>query len=295
LKTNAERVEFVLLFLAEGVDAAVLVRYTGHADATIARWLERMGHHSSRWHNRLFRHLSLGFIQMDELYSRVRREASAVWLWLAIDAQTKLIPAMHVGGRTKEDAFVLVHDLKQRLAPDCVPVFTTDGLRSYFYAITAHFGYWKRPKRARKDHWLVHPELLYGQLVKRKGRGRTRFALTRMLWGQRRRFRGALLSRGLPPTLQTAFVERVNLTFRQGVSSLSRRTWAYAQTVAHLTDHVEWFRLYYHVVRPHESLRVKLNGTRRRYRQRTPVMAAGVTQDIWEVRRLLHYPVPDAT
>ncbi len=140
LKTSAERVEFVLLFLAESVDASVLVRYTGHAGATIARWLERMGHHSTRWHNRLFRHLSLGFIQMDEVYSSVRRETSAVWLWLATDAQTKLIPAMHVGGRTKDDGFALVHDLKQRLAPGCVPAFTTDGLRSYFYAITAHFG-----------------------------------------------------------------------------------------------------------------------------------------------------------
>lgn len=292
LKTESHQVEFALLFLAEGVDASVLVRYTGHSDATLARWLQRMGQHSVGWHNYLFRELTLTFIQMDEMYSRVRRQASAIWLWLAIDSQTKVIPAMHIGGRTKTDAFALVHDLKSRLAPDCVPVFTTDGLRSYFYAVTAHFGYWSRPKRARKDHWFVSPDLLYGQLVKRKDRGKKRFALTRMLWGERRMFRETLRSLGLTSTIQTAFVERVNLTFRQGVSALSRRTWAYAQSVESLTYHVEWFRLYYHLVRPHESLRVELNGSRRRYKQRTPAMAAGVTKEIWEIRRLLHYPVP---
>jgi transposase-like protein len=55
LKTDASQVEFVMLFLAEGVDASVLVRYTGHCDATIGRWLERMGRHSAKWHDQLFR------------------------------------------------------------------------------------------------------------------------------------------------------------------------------------------------------------------------------------------------
>jgi IS1 family transposase/transposase-like protein len=292
LKTDAKRVEFVLLFLAEGVDASVLVRYTGHSDATIGRWLERMGRHSAGWHDQLFRDLVLTFIQMDEMYSRVRRQASAIWVWLAIDAQTKTIPAMHIGGRTKADAFALVHDLRQRLAEECIPVFTTDGLRSYFYAVTAHFGYWSRPKRARKDHWFVSPDLLYGQLVKRKNRGRKRFAQTRMMWGKRHAYGKAMRLLGLRPTIQTAFVERVNLTFRQGVSSLSRRTWAYAQTVEQLTYHAEWFRLYYHVIRPHESLRVKLKGPHRRYRKRTPAMAVGVTRERWKVQPMLHYQVP---
>ena len=87
---------------------------------------------------------------MDELYTRVRQTASACWLWLAFDPVSKAIPALHLGGRTKDDAFALVHDLKLRLAPDCVPAFTTDGLRSYFYALTAHFGHWFRPPRAQR-------------------------------------------------------------------------------------------------------------------------------------------------
>ncbi|NUM45428.1 MAG: transposase [Anaerolineales bacterium] len=54
--------------------------------------------------------------------------------------------------------------------------------------------------------------------------------------------------------VQTAFVERMNLTFRRGVAPLMRKTWAYAQTVVPLLSHLEWWRVYYHYVRPHESL-----------------------------------------
>jgi hypothetical protein len=59
----------VLWFLVEGVDAAVMMRYTGHKDATIARWLERMGEHSQGLHNVLFRQLALRLVQLDELYA----------------------------------------------------------------------------------------------------------------------------------------------------------------------------------------------------------------------------------
>jgi hypothetical protein len=61
----------VLWFLAEGVDVSVMVRFTGHGDATIARWLERMGRHSQTWHHRLFRDLVFTILQLDELYTRV--------------------------------------------------------------------------------------------------------------------------------------------------------------------------------------------------------------------------------
>jgi transposase-like protein/IS1 family transposase len=290
LKTEPEEVEFVLLFLAEGVDASVLVRYTGRTERTVSRWLQRMGQHSVSWHDMLFRHLVIGFVQMDELYSRIRETASAVWVWLAIAPESRIIPAMHIGNRTALDAYTLVHDLKIRLASHCVPVVTTDGLRAYFHSITAHFGYGSRPKRARKDHWFVSPDLLYGQLVKRKAR--KRFAITRMLSGTRPDLRNLLRQRGFSGRIQTAYIERVNLTFRQGISALSRRTWAYAHSVDSLRLHAEWFRLYYHMVRPHQSLSVPLQGKQRRYKKRTPAMAAGITRHIWQIRDLLHYPVP---
>ncbi len=104
------------------------------------RRLQRMGNHSILLHNRYFHALALTFVQLDELYARVR--TGVHWLWLAIDPVTKTIPSLHLGGRNQEDAHALLHDLRLRLDENSVPAFTSDGLRSYFYANTTHFGYW---------------------------------------------------------------------------------------------------------------------------------------------------------
>src|SRR5215469_12156502 len=110
----------------------------------------------------------------------------------------------------------------------------------------------------------------------------------------------ALQGLGLSGRLNTAFIERVNLTVRHGVSALARRTWATSQRSSHLLAHLEWWRAYYHFVRPHEALRVRLvqplerEGKRlaQRYRQRTPAMAAGRTHRRWTAREVLSRPLP---
>ena len=92
----------------------------------------------------------------------------------------------------------------------------------------------------------------------------------------------------------------MNLTVRQSVAALLRRTWSTMQAAPHLRVHLEWWRTYYHFVRPHASLRVALGqpvdrgGKRQpqRYRQRTPAMAAGITSRRWRVRELLALPLP---
>ena len=110
----------------------------------------------------------------------------------------------------------------------------------------------------------------------------------------------ALQGMGFSGWLNTAFIERVNLTVRHGVAALARRTWATAQQSPQLRAQLEWWRAYYHFVRPHEALRVKLlqprerEGKRlaQRYRQRTPVMAAGRTHRRWTAREVLACPLP---
>jgi transposase InsO family protein len=109
----------------------------------------------------------------------------------------------------------------------------------------------------------------------------------------------ALQGLGFSGRLNTAFIERVNLTVRHGVAALARRTWATAQQSPQLLAHLEWWRAYYHFVRPHESLRVALlqpreRGGKRlaqRYRQRTPAMAAGRTTRRWTAREVLSCPL----
>jgi hypothetical protein len=69
--------------------------------------------------------------------------------------------------RTQATANALIHDVKARLAPDCLPVFSSDGLRMYFYALTAHFGCWTPPPEGKRaPRWQVDPGLLFAQLIK---------------------------------------------------------------------------------------------------------------------------------
>jgi hypothetical protein len=100
-----------------------------------------------------------------------------------------------------------------------------------------------------------------------------------------------LLNQGLSTLIQTAFIERVNLTIREGVAPLSRKTWSMAKSSGHLLLRVEWWRSYYHLIRIHESLRLKVPSLKRRYRQRSPAAIAGLTDHLWRVGDILSLPL----
>ncbi len=110
----------------------------------------------------------------------------------------------------------------------------------------------------------------------------------------------ALQGLGLTGRLNTAFIERLNLTVRHGVAALARRTWATSQQASQLLAHLQWWRAYYHFVRPHASLRVVLMQPRerggrllaQRYRQRTEALAVGRTTRRWTALEVLSSPLP---
>lgn len=109
-----------------------------------------------------------------------------------------------------------------------------------------------------------------------------------------------LKEKGLSGRINTSFIERLNLTIRQSISKLTRRTWGPAVYVSELMEHLEWWSAYYHFVRYHESLEVKLGepilrkGKRQaqRYRRQTPAMAAGLAERRLTVMELLLMPLP---
>ncbi len=290
----------MLTALSEGLDVAAAGRVFGHSQRTITTWLARAGAHSAMLHDQYFQNLSLAHLQLDELRTRLRNRAHPLWLWVVVDPLTKLIPVLHLGARTQDAAHRVVHDLHQRLASGCLPVVTSDGLNLYFYALTAHFGQWVINSRQRVPHWQVAAALIYGQVKKCYRRRRVVGVTYIMRCGTRPALRVALTELGFSGRINTAFVERVNLTLRQSIAALVRRTWSTAQTTPQLLAHLEWWRGYYHFVRPHASLRVMITqpvdrgGGRipQRYRQRTPAMAAGLTQRRWTVRDLLGLPLP---
>src|SRR5215813_14816133 len=65
-----------------------------------------------------------------------------VFLWLALDPRTKIVPVLQLGPRTQNMAHTVIHSLRRSLAPGCLPLFTSDGLNLYFSALTTHFGQW---------------------------------------------------------------------------------------------------------------------------------------------------------
>lgn len=225
-----------------------------------------------------------------------------LWLWLAIDPRTKLLPVLHQGPRTQQAAHLLIHSLRELLAPDCLPLFTSDGLNLYFYALTAHFGHWRQVcRRGRKAlRWQVAEGLIYGQVKKSYQRRKLVRVTHVMHLGTQADLSVALQGMGFSGQLNTAFIERGNLTIRNGIAALARRTWATAQQSPSLLAHLEWWRAYYHFVRPHHSLRVVLVQPRerggrllaQRYRQRSNAQAAHLTTRRWTAREVLSYPLP---
>ena len=148
--------------------------------------------------------------------------------------------------------------------------------------------------------WQVESSLIYGQ-VKKCYRRRKLIRVTHVMrLGTEVSLTATLQGLGFSERLNTAFIERVNLTVRHGVAALARRTWATAQQSPQLLANLEWWRAYYHFVRPHHSLRLALVQPRerggrllaQRYRQRTPAMAAGRTNRRWTAREVLSCPLP---
>jgi transposase InsO family protein len=142
--------------------------------------------------------------------------------------------------------------------------------------------------------------LIYGQ-VKKSERLRKLVRVTHVMrLGTEDALAVALQGLGFSGRLNTAFIERVNLTIRHGIAALARRTWATSQQTPQLLASLEWWRAYYHFVRPHEALRVALKQPRerggrllaQRYRQRTKALAAGRTNRRWTTREVLSHPLP---
>jgi len=252
---------------------------------TIRLWLTRAGQHAEKVHAHFCQNLTLGHLQLDELFTTLRDKTHNLWVWVAFDPATQLIPALQLGPRTQHMAYALLHAVTLVLAPGCSPVFTRDGLDLYFYAITVHFGQWVTDMVPGKTRWQVALDLLYGQVKKSYRRRRLARVERCMRLGDLSRLTERLKALGLSGTLNTAFVECTKLTLRHALAALSRRSWATAQLTGELLAPLGWWRAYYHFCRPHLSLRLKVEVPR------TPAMAAGLTDHVWSVQELLAFPV----
>jgi hypothetical protein len=221
-----------------------------------------------------------------------------------MDPESKVLLALDVGDRTLAMAQWVVHQVVQVLAPDCVPLFLTDGFREYVTALLTHYGHWVRPSRrqdkgpAPKPRWMPLPQLLYAQVVKTVRRRRLVDVQHRVVFGSLEAVNHVLAPLGWH--INTAFVERINLTIRQHVAAVGRRVSTLCKGEDGLLEQLAVFHGYYNFCLPHASLRQPLPqpvptngaGAAKLWRPCTPAMAAGLTDHVWTLREMLLFRVP---
>jgi hypothetical protein len=197
-----------------------------------------------------------------------------------------------------------VHHVVQVLAPDCAPLFLTDGFREYLTALLTHYGHWVQPPRRQdkgpspKPRWMPLPQLLYAQVVKTIRRRRLVRVSHRVVFGALEAVEQVLAACGWQ--IQTAFVERLNLDIRQRVAAVGRRVTTLCKGEDGVRQQLVVFQTYHNFCLPHASLRQPLaaplptngSGSGKLWRPCTPAMAAGLTDRVWTLREVLLYRVP---
>jgi transposase-like protein/IS1 family transposase len=318
-QASVELIVRVVACLAEGLGIRATARVFEVAPKTVLQWLAEAAEHLRAFSAYFLCHLHLEQLQLDELYAVLRAfkageiteddaierlERSPYWVWTAMDPQSKLLVVVDVGCRTLAMAQRVVHQVSRVLAPGCVPLFLTDGLKDYGTALLTHFGFWMQPERRQdrgprlKPRWMPLPELLYAQVVKSYRRRRIVGVKHRVVFGSRLAIEQMLARCGW--TINTAFVERLNLDIRQCVAAIGRRVNTLCQGEAGLQDRLVLFQVYHNFVLPHASLRQRLpfpeatsgRGSAKLWRPCTPAMAAGLTDHVWSLKEVLFYRVP---
>jgi IS1 family transposase/transposase-like protein len=308
LRTTEDKVMMALKMLLVRMDLAGISFVLGVTEETVLAWLRRVAHQAEGVNRHLLRNLPVTQVQLDEMWNFIARkharetdeagesgpdgEDGRQWIWVSFAPEFRLMVAAVVGPRTLAMAQEVVAVTKARVAG--IPAFFSDGFTCYLAALIAAFHvvttFARTGKRGRprKPLCAPHPALVYGQLVKQKKQGKLLTLSTRVVLGAER-----LTHLGF--TISTALVERVNLTLRQALAPLVRKTSSFCKDRERMRQRVVFFQVFYNVARPHMSLRQPLplhERTRRgaicpRWQERTPAMAAGLTDHVWTFRELL--------
>lgn len=183
------------------------------------------------------------------------------------------------------------------LAPDCLPLFLTDGFKEYVTALLTHYGQWVQAARrqaagpAPKPRWMPLPQLLYAQVIKTVRRRRLVRVTQRVVFGTLDAIQQVLAVQGWQ--INTAFIERVNLTLRQHVAAVGRRVLTLCKGEEGMRQQLVLSHTYSNFCLPHASLRQALpQSAARRWQSRSPAMAAGLTDHVWTLREVLLFRVP---
>ena len=267
-RLNLTRRTQVVNCLVEGNSIRSTERLTDTHRDTIMRLMVQVGEGCAALMDQQMRDLSCERIQVDEIWSYVqkkqhwvtpdddRQRVGDMWTFVALDPDTKLVPAYRVGKRTLPNAVAFMNDLSERL--DNRVQLSSDALRAYVDAVERAFG----------------ADVDYGKLVKfyeAEPIGSGRYSPPRVKYAKRTVIAGNPDQAHISPSL----VERQNLTMRMSMRRFTRLTNAFSKKVENLQAAVSLHFAHYNFVRIHKTLRM------------TPAMAAGVSERLWTLEELV--------
>jgi hypothetical protein len=225
-----------------------------------------------------------------------------MWVWRALALPSRLRVVSHLShDRSEPEARAFLAKFKAR-TDGRAPFFTSDQLPAYVAALIANYSTpepppaRRGPGRPRKEpRRLVDPALRYAQVHKRREGGRVVEVTRQILFGAEDDLIRVLETDGCGSQINTAYVERDNLTSRQSNGRLVRKTLSHSRRKDYLQHHIDFEDAIYNLVRPHSALRLRLRRPAahgRCWTPRTPAMAAGLTDHIWSLEELLDYCPP---
>ena len=267
-RLSREKQSQVIAALVEGNSINSTVRMTGVAKHTILKLIADLGSRCADYQDRVLRGLKCRRIQCDEIWQFVYAKEKNVpdrargkfgygdvWTWVAIDADTKLVPAFMLGNRDAQSAQMFIDDLKGRLANRVQ--LTTDGLKVYLEAVEGAFG----------------ADVDYAQLIKIYGgsQDEARYSPAECIGCETK------VIQGKPDMkhVSTSYVERQNLTVRMGMRRFTRLTNGFSKKVENHAYALAIFYMHCNFCRIHKTLRV------------TPGMEAGLTAHVWTIGEML--------
>jgi IS1 family transposase/transposase-like protein len=299
----------IITALAEGTGIRSTGRIFGINKDTVLRLLKDAAEHCRKVSQHFLKDLYIEECQIDELWSFIMKkeknltpleEALGIfgdqWVWICIDAIHKIIPSYIVGRHNLKNAIALLQGLKN-VTNDHIPFFTSDELPHYPKALLRVYGSAKkRPLTGKKGkprlpQLIPPPSLQYAQVVKTRRKGRVVDIQYKVIYGKEEDIQERLKSSKVSHSINTSFVERVNGTLRHIDKRLCRKTYCFSKDIKYHKDQLDLSLAYYHFVKSHKGLRVEVNQNGKKWQERTPVFAAGLTDHIWTMKELLTYKV----
>jgi IS1 family transposase len=266
-KLTVQKRSQIISSLVEGNSLRATSRMCDVAFNTVLKLLPEIGMACAEYQDHVLRGLKCKRIQCDECWSfcyakqknvpaekRGQFGFGDVWTWVAIDAQTKLVPSFLVGNRDLQSARIFIDDLAGRLAHRIQ--LTTDGLRVYLDAVEGSFG----------------SEIDYAMLSKlyAASQEEVRYSPAECVGTERK------VIMGMPDQahISTSYVERQNLSMRMGNRRFTRLTNGFSKKVENHAYSVALYFMHYNFAKVHGTLRV------------TPAMEAGVSDHVWSIEEV---------